>query len=93
MVYIHGGDFSHGSGNVFPGYMLSMSQEVVVVTFNYRLGLFGFFATGDYHSPGNYGILDQIALLNWLKDNIRYFNGDPEKIVLFGEGAGAASAG
>ena len=47
--------------------MLSMYQEVVVVTFNYRLGLFGFFATGDHHSPGNYGILDQVALLNWVK--------------------------
>lgn len=93
MVYIHGGDFAHGSGNTFPGYMLSMYQEVVVVTFNYRLGLFGFFATGDHHSPGNYGLLDQVALLNWVKDNIRYFNGDPEKIVLFGPGAGAASAG
>ena len=53
----------------------------------------GFLSTGDENSPGNYGILDQAMALRWVYDNIKFFNGDPEKITLFGPGAGAASAG
>ena len=93
MIYIHDGNFIHGSGNRFPGHMLAASQDVVVVTFNYRLGILGFFATADESSPGNYGILDQIQLIHWVRENIRKFGGDPELITLFGPGAGAASAG
>lgn len=115
MIYIHDGDFIHGSGNEFPGHMLAASQDIVVVTFNYRLGLLGkqtnvinsrsifftaqfvyetgFFATADDASPGNYGLLDQIQLIRWVRENIRKFGGDPESITLFGPGAGAASAG
>ncbi|XP_029835799.2 acetylcholinesterase [Ixodes scapularis] len=93
MVYIHGGDFDHGSGNTFPGHMLAASQEVVVVTFNYRLGALGFLATGDDVSPGNYGLLDQAAAIQWVHDFVEGFAGDPRRITLFGPGAGAASAG
>ena len=93
MVYIHGGEFQYGTGNTFPGYQLALSQQVVVVTINYRIGLFGFLATGDQHSPGNYGLLDQQQALLWLRENIVQFNGDPERVTLFGAGAGAASAG
>ncbi|XP_053208210.1 neuroligin-4, Y-linked-like isoform X2 [Panonychus citri] len=93
MIYIHDGDFIHGSGNRFPGHMLAASQDVVVVTFNYRLGILGFFSTADDSAPGNYGILDQIQLIHWVRENIRKFGGDPELITLFGPGAGAASAG
>lgn len=93
MVYIHGGEFDHGSGNTFPGHMLAASQEVVVVTFNYRLGALGFLATGDKESPGNYGLLDQAAAIQWVQDFISGFAGDPNKITIFGPGAGAASAG
>jgi neuroligin len=53
----------------------------------------GFLSTGDENSPGNYGILDQAMALRWVYDNIKFFNGDPERITLFGPGAGAASAG
>lgn len=50
-------------------------------------------STGDENSPGNYGILDQAMALTWVYDNIKHFNGDPDRITLFGPGAGAASAG
>ncbi|KAI1289762.1 Neuroligin-4, X-linked [Halotydeus destructor] len=93
MMYIHDGNFDHGSGNAFPGHMLAASQQVVVVTFNYRLGLLGFFATADNSSAGNYGMLDQVSAIQWVRENIRNFNGNPDNIVLMGPGSGAASAG
>ena len=93
IVHIHGGNYEHGSGNSFPGHMLAASQEVVVVTFNYRLGVLGYMATADNSSAGNYGLADQVAALNWVRDNIENFNGDPRLITLWGTGAGAASAG
>lgn len=93
MIYIHGGHFDHGSGNTFPGHMLAASQEVIVVTFNYRLGLLGFLATADNSSAGNYGMFDQVQAINFVRENIRSFNGDPDRITLFGPDAGAVSAG
>ncbi|XP_018325997.1 neuroligin-4, Y-linked isoform X2 [Agrilus planipennis] len=93
MFYIHGGDFTHGASNLFPGHILATFYEVVVVTINYRLGALGFLSTGDINSPGNYGILDQAMALQWVYDNIEFFNGNRDKITLFGPGAGAASAG
>ncbi|KAG8232919.1 hypothetical protein J437_LFUL011028 [Ladona fulva] len=93
MVYIHGGEFVHGASNLFPGHMLAAFYDVVIVTINYRLGALGFLSTADENSPGNYGILDQSMALNWIYDNIEFFNGDPKLITLFGPGAGAASAG
>lgn len=73
--------------------MLAATQEVVVVTFNYRLGLLGFLATSDNSSAGNYGLFDQVQAINFVRENIRNFNGDPNRITLFGPDAGAASAG
>ncbi|XP_038110075.1 cholinesterase isoform X1 [Culex quinquefasciatus] len=93
MIYIHGGEFVRGASNTFPGQMLAAFYEVVVVTFNYRLGALGFLSTGDENSPGNYGILDQIMAVRWVYDNIEAFNGDRNSITLFGPGAGGASAG
>lgn len=93
MVYIHGGFWESGSGNEFPAHILAASQEVVVVTFNYRLGPLGFLSTADEVIPGNYGIMDQAKVINWVYENINKFNGDPLNIILFGPGAGAASAG
>ncbi|XP_023230746.1 acetylcholinesterase-like [Centruroides sculpturatus] len=93
MIYIHGGFWEKGSANTFPAHILAASQEVVVVTFNYRLGPLGFFATANRSAPGNYGILDQAKVINWVYENIDKFNGDPQRITLFGSGAGAASAG
>lgn len=93
MFYIHGGEFYKGSSNTFPGHVLAAYYDVVVVTINYRLGALGFLSTADQNSPGNYGILDQAMALEWVYDNIEYFNGDKNSITLFGPGAGAASAG
>lgn len=93
IVHIHGGKYEHGSGNSFPGHMLAASQEVVVVTFNYRLGVLGYMATADNSSAGNYGLADQLAAIQWVRDHIENFNGDPQLITVWGTGAGAASAG
>jgi len=93
IMHIHGGKYEHGSGNSFPGHMLAASQDVVVVTFNYRLGVLGFMATADNSSAGNYGLADQLAAIQWVRDHIENFNGDPQSITLWGTGCGAASAG
>lgn len=93
MIYIHGGDFTHGASNTFPAHVMVTFYKVVVVTINYRLGALGFLSTGDENSPGNYGILDQAMAVKWVYDNIEFFNGDRQSITLFGPGAGAASAG
>lgn len=93
MFYIHGGQFSRGASNLFPGHIMAAFYKTVVVTINYRLGALGFLSTGDVNSPGNYGILDQAMALRWVYDNIEFFNGDRHLITLFGPGAGAGSAG
>ena len=93
MVWIHGGGNVAGSGNE-NGESL-MRHGVVLVSFNYRLALFGFFAhpalaaeTPD-HTAGNYGLMDQIAALKWVQENIKKFGGDPGNVTIFGESAGA----
>ncbi|KAG0715389.1 Neuroligin-4, Y-linked [Chionoecetes opilio] len=93
LFYIHGGDLDHGASSQFPGHMLAGFGEVVVVTFNYRLGALGFLSTGDANSPGNYGLMDMAMALEWVYTNIRFFNGDRNKITVFGPGAGGAMAG
>nr|CAH8846194.1 unnamed protein product [Trichobilharzia regenti] len=92
IVHIHGGSYVYGSSHMYPGLALA-SKGVVVVTFNYRLGPFGFLSTGDYASIGNYGLWDQLLAITWVKENIAWFHGDPEKITIMGESAGAASVG
>jgi para-nitrobenzyl esterase len=100
MVWVHGGGFANGSGSMalYNGENLA-KQGVVLVTINYRLGPLGFFAHPDLskESPhgvsGNYGLLDQIEALRWVKRNIASFGGDPGRVTLFGESAGAMSVG
>lgn len=100
MVWIHGGGMTIGSGSssMYDGSVLAR-QDVVVVTFNYRLGVLGFLAHPELsaESPdgvsGNYGLLDQIAALRWVRDNIAAFGGDPGNVTIFGESAGAVSVG
>lgn len=95
MVWIHGGDHTDGSGSepLYQGDALP-ERGCVLVTFNYRLGLFGFLAHPELtaESPdgvsGNYGLLDQIAALEWVRDNIASFGGDPGRVTIFGESAG-----
>lgn len=90
MVYIHGGDFSTGSSSWphLDGTMLALHGGVVVVTFNYRLNVFGFLTVGQ---TGNIGLLDQSMAMKWVKTNIESFGGDPQRITVFGQGAGADS--
>ena len=98
MFWIHGGGCTTGSGaaSYYNGEALA-KQGVVVVTINYRLGPFGFFAhpllsqESEHGVSGNYGLLDQIAALQWVQRNIAHFGGDPNCVTIFGESAGSAS--
>ncbi|MDX9979296.1 MAG: carboxylesterase/lipase family protein [Lentisphaeria bacterium] len=100
MVWIHGGGMVHGAGSVavYEGRALAR-QGVVLVTINYRLGVLGFLAHPELsvESPegvsGNYGLLDQVAALRWVRDHIAAFGGDPGNVTIFGESAGAVSVG
>ncbi|XP_005094101.1 carboxylesterase 1C-like [Aplysia californica] len=90
MVWIHGGGYTIGSGSQYDATSLA-TKGVVMVTINYRLDLFGFLSTEDDAMPGNYGMLDQIAALKWVKDNIASFGGNPKAVTIFGESAGSGS--
>ncbi|CAG9859233.1 unnamed protein product, partial [Phyllotreta striolata] len=90
MFWIHGGGFIYGNGNEYNPHVL-LDKDIVLVTSNYRLGPLGFLATGDDVVPGNNGLKDQNLALQWVKKNIRKFGGDPDRITLFGESAGAVS--
>ncbi len=98
MVWIHGGGFVTGSGGspIFDGAALAR-KGVVLVTINYRLGDLGFFAhpelTRESHGEpaANFGLMDQIAALRWVRGNVAAFGGDPAKVTVFGESAGAVS--
>ncbi|XP_070469770.1 liver carboxylesterase-like isoform X4 [Equus przewalskii] len=91
MVWIHGGGLMIGGASTYDGLALSAHENVVVVTIQYRLGIWGFFSTGDEHSPGNWGHLDQVAALRWVQENIANFGGDPGSVTIFGESAGGES--
>ena len=96
MVWIHGGGFTRGSGigEAYDGENFAR-KGVVLVTINYRLGIFGFFshpaltAESEHHASGNYALLDQIAALQWVKKNIAGFGGNPDNVTIFGESAGS----
>ena len=98
MVFIHGGSLITGDGGSprYDGSKLAR-KGVVVVTINYRLGVFGYFAHPElsaespHGASGNYGTLDQIAALRWVRTNIAAFGGDPERVTVFGQSAGALS--
>ena len=97
MVWIHGGGFINGTGSL-PVYNSPalVKRGVVLVTLNYRLGRLGFFAhpaltAESGEQIANYGLLDQIAALEWVQDNIAGFGGDPDNVTIFGESAGGMS--
>ncbi|HEY2039322.1 MAG TPA: carboxylesterase family protein, partial [Edaphobacter sp.] len=98
MVWIYGGGYSGGGTSEYrqDGEFLA-HRNVVVVSMNYRLGVFGFFvhpelaAESPHHAAGNYGLMDQTAAIRWVKDNISAFGGDPSNITIFGESAGSFS--
>ena len=107
MVWIHGGGWVGGSGSprssidnkpIYDGQHLARNEDVVVVSLNYRLGPLGFLAHPDltnedpgHPSSGNYGHEDQTAALEWVRDNIAAFGGDPNNVTIFGESAGGFS--
>jgi para-nitrobenzyl esterase len=99
MVWIHGGGFTSGTGAslLYRGADLVRHGDVVVVTCNYRLGALGFLAhpalagTDDPAALGNWGLLDQVAVLRWVRDHIAGFGGDPHNVTVFGESAGSMS--
>ncbi|XP_034244057.1 juvenile hormone esterase-like isoform X2 [Thrips palmi] len=94
LVFIHGGGFRHSDGSdtlLGPEYVME-AGGIVLVTFNYRLGPFGFLAVGTAEAPGNAGLKDQALLLHWLRDNIASFGGDPGNVTLAGESAGGVAA-
>jgi carboxylesterase type B len=93
MFLIHGGAFTGGTGSdsTFDGSGLASRGDVVLVTINYRLTTLGFLALDDGVTNGNFGLADQITALDWVRENIRDFGGDPERITIFGQSAGAAS--
>jgi para-nitrobenzyl esterase len=95
MFYCHGGGFTSGSGgqNIQDGAHLAATYDVVVVASNHRLGLFGYLYLGalaaeEYSTSGNQGILDIVAALSWVKENIATFGGDPGNVMVFGESGG-----
>ncbi|XP_054014891.1 carboxylic ester hydrolase-like [Hylaeus anthracinus] len=93
MVYIHGDTYSLGNASkTTTGAGFLLDKQIVLVTFNYRLGIFGFLSTGDLEAPGNYGLKDQVMALKWVKQNIREFGGNPEDVTIFGESSGGECA-
>jgi para-nitrobenzyl esterase len=97
MVWLHGGAFISGSGAspLYDGSSLARREDVVVVTLNHRLGLLGYLylaelGGGSFEASGNAGMLDIVAALRWLRDNIAAFGGDPGNVTLFGESGGGA---
>jgi hypothetical protein len=93
MIFFHGGGWLCGGGNsLWYGPDILLDRDVILVVTNYRLGPLGFLSTGDAACPGNNGMKDQNLAMRWVKDNVAAFGGDPEKITIFGESAGGASA-
>ena len=100
MFWIHGGAFVIGSGStpIYDGRRFAEHGDVVVVSINYRLGAFGFLHLdqifgADFAGSGNAAILDQVLALEWVRDNIAAFGGDPDQVTIFGESAGGMSVG
>lgn len=95
MFWIHGGGFMNGAANEYDGSVLSQDNDVVVVTINYRLGLFGFLDLSqfglDYAGSASLGFQDQIAALQWVHDNIADYGGDPGNVTIMSESAGGSS--
>lgn len=93
MFYIHGGGFisGHGTDTKMNGPDFLIEKDVVMVSINYRLGIFGFLALDSKEAPGNMGLRDQVQALKWVKQNIDKFNGDPTNVTIFGVSAGGAS--
>nr|ADE05555.1 carboxylesterase [Helicoverpa armigera] len=91
VVYVHGGAFIIGSGNMIQATHLMKTKDFIMVSFNYRLGIHGFLCLGTEDAPGNAGMKDQVALLRWVQKNIASFGGNPDDVTIVGSSAGSAS--
>ncbi|KAK9746889.1 Carboxylesterase family [Popillia japonica] len=91
IVHIHGGGFAIWDANFYAGEKYLMDEDVIFVTMNYRLGIFGFLSTEDLIIPGNNGMKDQALALVWIQKNIKYFGGNPGSVTITGMSAGGAS--
>ncbi|CAO2610297.1 Liver carboxylesterase [Lemmus lemmus] len=91
MVWIHGGGLVEGMASMNDGSMLAATEDIIMVAIQYRLGILGFFSTGDKHATGNWGYMDQVAALRWVQQNIAYFGGNPGQVTIFGSSAGGTS--
>lgn len=91
VVWIHGGGFITGAGSLYPAKRLARDGDVVVVTINYRLGVFGNLAYPGLKGSGTFGLQDQLAALSWVRRNARAFGGDPRNVTVAGESAGSFS--
>ncbi|MDH6699134.1 para-nitrobenzyl esterase [Streptomyces sp. MAA16] len=92
MVWWHGGGYTHGAGSDYHADRLAAQGDVIVVTLNYRLGVFGYFGLPGLAGSGNFGLQDQIAGTRWARRNAAAFGGDPGNVTVFGESAGGMSA-
>jgi DNA-binding MarR family transcriptional regulator len=92
MVWWHGGGYTSGSGSEYDAGRMAAQGDVIVVTINYRLGVFGYFGLPGLPDSGDFGFADQIAALRWVKRNAAAFGGDPGNLTVFGESAGGMSA-
>ena len=91
MVWIYGGAFQVGSQDVYTSSTFSAMNDVILVTMNYRVSIYGFLSTGESHIPGNQGLWDQQMAIKWVHDHIGNFGGDANRVTIFGESAGGAS--
>uniref|UniRef100_A0A8C9JE18 Carboxylic ester hydrolase n=1 Tax=Panthera tigris altaica TaxID=74533 RepID=A0A8C9JE18_PANTA len=89
MVWFPGGAFLVGSASTYDGTQLASREKVVLVLLQHRLGILGFLSTGDSQARGNWALLDQVAALRWVQENIAAFGGDPRCVTLFGQSSGA----
>ncbi|XP_053066127.1 carboxylesterase 4A isoform X7 [Acinonyx jubatus] len=89
MVWFPGGAFLVGSASTYDGKQLASREKVVLVLLQHRLGILGFLSTGDSQARGNWALLDQVAALRWVQENIAAFGGDPRCVTLFGQSSGA----
>ena len=92
MVWLHGGGYTRDGGSLYDAQRMVSQGDVIVVTVNYRLGVFGYFGHPGLSGSGNFGLADQIAALQWTQRNAAAFGGDPGNVTLFGQSAGAMSA-
>ncbi|KAL2722821.1 acetylcholinesterase-like [Vespula squamosa] len=93
MVWFHSGDFNTGTPKIWDASIFVTKQKVLVITVAYRLNILGFFTSMDSEAPGNYGMFDQIAALDWIQKNIERFEGSPSNVIIYGHSSGAICVG